>query len=126
MDCHQILSGACNVGDRCFAVGSVEGIPFTVSFKLVTTVQYLGHCSLVSLYSFDNFVLCAAMSLNVDCLNKKVSRWRLFSSLTLKSVYINSLETSIFQAREIVWISMAVSEVIVSFTFGQSLDFTFD
>lgn len=31
MNCHQILSGACNSGDRCFAVGSVEGIPFTVS-----------------------------------------------------------------------------------------------
>lgn len=31
MNCHQILSGACNAGDRCFAVGSVEGIPFTVS-----------------------------------------------------------------------------------------------
>lgn len=30
MDCHQILSGACNAGDRCFAVGSVEGVPFTV------------------------------------------------------------------------------------------------
>ncbi|XP_076053753.1 rabconnectin-3 alpha isoform X2 [Oratosquilla oratoria] len=29
MKCHQILTGACNVGDRCFAVGSVEGIPFT-------------------------------------------------------------------------------------------------
>lgn len=31
MDCHQILSGACNVGDKCFAIGSVEGINFTVS-----------------------------------------------------------------------------------------------
>lgn len=32
MNCHQILSGACNVGDKAFAVGSVEGIPFTVSY----------------------------------------------------------------------------------------------
>lgn len=31
MNCHQILSGACNAGDRCYAVGSVEGISFTVS-----------------------------------------------------------------------------------------------
>lgn len=30
MNCHQILSGACNAGDRCFAVGSVEGVSFTV------------------------------------------------------------------------------------------------
>lgn len=30
MNCHQILSGAANAGDRCFAVGSVEGISFTV------------------------------------------------------------------------------------------------
>ncbi|KAL5274949.1 DMXL1 family protein [Megaselia abdita] len=29
MNCHQVLSGACNAGDCCFAVGSVEGIPFT-------------------------------------------------------------------------------------------------
>jgi len=34
MNCHQILSGACNAGDRCFAVGSVEGVPFTVSILL--------------------------------------------------------------------------------------------
>lgn len=33
MNCHQILSGACNAGDRCFAIGSVEGIPFTVRTK---------------------------------------------------------------------------------------------
>jgi len=31
MKCHQILTGAANRGDRTFAVGSVEGIPFTVS-----------------------------------------------------------------------------------------------
>lgn len=30
MNCHQILSGACNAGDSCFAVGSVEGVSFTV------------------------------------------------------------------------------------------------
>ncbi|XP_040565654.1 dmX-like protein 2 isoform X5 [Lepeophtheirus salmonis] len=29
MKTHQILTGACNPGDRTFAVGSVEGIPFT-------------------------------------------------------------------------------------------------
>lgn len=32
MNRHQVLSGACNSGDHCFAVGSVEGIPFTVKF----------------------------------------------------------------------------------------------
>lgn len=30
MKCHQILTGACNAGDRSFAVGSVEGVSFTV------------------------------------------------------------------------------------------------
>lgn len=34
MNCHQVLSGACNSGDQCFAVGSVEGIPFTVSITV--------------------------------------------------------------------------------------------
>ncbi|KAL1117874.1 hypothetical protein AAG570_004187 [Ranatra chinensis] len=42
MNCHQILSGACNAGDRCFAVGSVEGIPFTA---------YAAGCNIVILAS---------------------------------------------------------------------------
>lgn len=42
MNCHQILSGACNGGDRCFAVGSVEGIPFTA---------YAAGCNIVILAS---------------------------------------------------------------------------
>ena len=28
MKLHQVLTGACNAGDKCFAVGSVEGIGF--------------------------------------------------------------------------------------------------
>lgn len=42
MDCHQILSGACNVGDKCFAIGSVEGINFTVSgfFLLILLLTF--------------------------------------------------------------------------------------
>lgn len=42
MDCHQILSGACNAGDRCFAIGSVEGVPFTA---------YAAGCNIVILAS---------------------------------------------------------------------------
>uniref|UniRef100_A0A8D8MH93 DmX-like protein 1 n=1 Tax=Cacopsylla melanoneura TaxID=428564 RepID=A0A8D8MH93_9HEMI len=42
MNCHQILSGACNVGDKAFAVGSVEGIPFTA---------YAAGCNIVILAS---------------------------------------------------------------------------
>ncbi|KAF6211101.1 hypothetical protein GE061_014215 [Apolygus lucorum] len=42
MNCHQILSGACNAGDHCFAVGSVEGIPFTA---------YAAGCNIVILAS---------------------------------------------------------------------------
>ena len=30
MNLHQVITGACNAGDKCFAVGSVEGVPFTV------------------------------------------------------------------------------------------------
>lgn len=30
MNLHQVVSGACNFGDKCFGVGSVEGVPFTV------------------------------------------------------------------------------------------------
>ncbi|XP_064608806.1 dmX-like protein 2 isoform X2 [Liolophura sinensis] len=29
MNRHQVLTGACNYGDQCFAVGSVEGVHFT-------------------------------------------------------------------------------------------------
>lgn len=42
MNCHQILSGAANAGDRCFAVGSVEGISFTA---------YAAGCNIVVLAS---------------------------------------------------------------------------
>ncbi|XP_072938045.1 dmX-like protein 2 isoform X3 [Epargyreus clarus] len=42
MNCHQVLSGACNSGDQCFAVGSVEGIPFTA---------YAAGCNIVILAS---------------------------------------------------------------------------
>ncbi|KAG4080274.1 hypothetical protein HA402_010766 [Bradysia odoriphaga] len=42
MDCHQILSGACNAGDKCFAIGSVEGVPFTA---------YAAGCNIVILAS---------------------------------------------------------------------------
>ncbi|XP_041980851.1 dmX-like protein 2 isoform X4 [Aricia agestis] len=42
MNCHQVLSGACNSGDQCFAVGSVEGIPFTA---------YAAGCNIVVLAS---------------------------------------------------------------------------
>lgn len=31
MNRHQVLTGAANAGDHCYAVGSVEGIHFTVS-----------------------------------------------------------------------------------------------
>lgn len=40
MNCHQILSGAANAGDRCFAVGSVEGISFTVR-KFSSSISFL-------------------------------------------------------------------------------------
>ncbi|CAG0916295.1 unnamed protein product [Notodromas monacha] len=42
MNCHQILTGACNAGDRTFSVGSVEGVPFTA---------YAGGCNIVILAS---------------------------------------------------------------------------
>ncbi|XP_069965712.1 dmX-like protein 2 isoform X2 [Bactrocera oleae] len=42
MNCHQILSGACNAGDRCFATGSVEGVSFTA---------YAAGCNIVILAS---------------------------------------------------------------------------
>ncbi|XP_055842018.1 dmX-like protein 2 isoform X1 [Episyrphus balteatus] len=42
MNRHQVLSGACNAGDRCYAVGSVEGIPFTA---------YAAGCNIVILAS---------------------------------------------------------------------------
>jgi hypothetical protein len=31
MNRHQVLTGAANAGDQCYAVGSVEGVHFTVS-----------------------------------------------------------------------------------------------
>ena len=34
MRCHQILTGACNASTDCFAVGTVFGVPFTVSANI--------------------------------------------------------------------------------------------
>jgi len=34
MNRHQILTGAANFGDSCYSVGSVEGVHFTVEYKL--------------------------------------------------------------------------------------------
>ncbi|KAK5649288.1 hypothetical protein RI129_000317 [Pyrocoelia pectoralis] len=42
MNLHQIVSGACNAGDKCFAVGSVEGVSFTA---------YAAGCNIVILAS---------------------------------------------------------------------------
>ncbi|KAF5272292.1 hypothetical protein FQR65_LT04949 [Abscondita terminalis] len=42
MNLHQIVSGACNAGDKCFAVGSVEGVAFTA---------YAAGCNIVILAS---------------------------------------------------------------------------
>ena len=33
MNRHQVLTGAANSGDQCFASGNVEGINFTVSIS---------------------------------------------------------------------------------------------
>jgi hypothetical protein len=38
MKCHQVLTGACNPGDKTFAVGSVEGM---LNSHLGTTRVYL-------------------------------------------------------------------------------------
>lgn len=65
MNCHQILSGACNAGDRCFAVGSVEGIPFTVCCKI--TVFFLIYVY-VNIYSYAGNI-----QRSLDCTPKKVS-----------------------------------------------------
>lgn len=32
MNLHQVLTGAVNPGDNCFSVGSVNNVPFTVSY----------------------------------------------------------------------------------------------
>ncbi|XP_050401312.1 dmX-like protein 1 [Patella vulgata] len=42
MNRHQVLTGACNLGDHCYAVGSVEGIHFTA---------YAAGCNIVILAS---------------------------------------------------------------------------
>ena len=46
MNRHQVLTGACNPGDQCYAVGSVEGIHFTVKIckhqeEILITITYI-------------------------------------------------------------------------------------
>lgn len=54
MNLHQIVSGACNAGDKCFAVGSVEGVPFTVIGKIKRNLYHLTElfCTLIGLRSW--------------------------------------------------------------------------
>ena len=42
MKCHQVLTGACNVGDKTFGVGSVEGVSF---------IAYAAGCNITILAS---------------------------------------------------------------------------
>ena len=42
MKCHQVLTGACNVGDKTFGVGSVEG---------VSLIAYAAGCNITILAS---------------------------------------------------------------------------
>ena len=39
MNRHQVITGAANSGDHCFAVGSVESINFTVSFMTPPPIE---------------------------------------------------------------------------------------
>lgn len=55
MNCHQILSGACNAGDRCFAIGSVEGIPFTV--RMYTSHSFIVCLVVYAIHMFINFYI---------------------------------------------------------------------
>jgi hypothetical protein len=69
MDCHQILSGACNAGDQCFAVGSVEGVPFTVRNisprkKLLSTKNQSFH-NLIAFIIANSTLVQAKLSLSV-------------------------------------------------------------
>lgn len=41
MNCHQILTGASNVG--CSALGSVEGVPFTVGLLICLVIDFSKH-----------------------------------------------------------------------------------
>ena len=43
MNQHQVLTGAVNPGDYCYSVGSVEGVPFTVSSFGVSSRVRLEH-----------------------------------------------------------------------------------
>ena len=46
MNRHQVLTGAANPGDSCFAVGSVEGVHFTVRIQqtfCTISVKFLFH-----------------------------------------------------------------------------------
>ena len=50
MNRHQVLTGAANSGDQCFASGSVEGVNFTVSMTPISrsmslqTLQWVYFC----------------------------------------------------------------------------------
>lgn len=77
MDCHQILSGACNAGDKCFAIGTVEGVPFTVS--------------VVFDFSFHLDFLCSPFFIIFHYLDRFIDEWIPFSVDLRAVVALNSI-----------------------------------
>ncbi|RWS14486.1 dmX-like protein 2, partial [Dinothrombium tinctorium] len=64
MNRHQVLTGAVNAGDNCYAVGSVEGVPFTA---------YTAGCNIVILASnFDRVQIIPGIlhgNVQVSCID---------------------------------------------------------
>lgn len=82
MNRHQVLTGAANSGDHCFAVGSVEGVHFTVSqapppFTLVQSSdepvrvsrlhQYFWFCADLDKDRIYGYILSISQWLKLPC-----------------------------------------------------------
>ncbi|KAJ8305006.1 hypothetical protein KUTeg_018589 [Tegillarca granosa] len=82
MNRHQVLTGACNSGDQCYAVGSVEGIHFTA---------YAAGCDIVILASdFQRVQIIPGVThgnVKVNCLDCSTDTGKIAASYQSK-VYI--------------------------------------
>ncbi|CAC5419370.1 DMXL [Mytilus coruscus] len=82
MNRHQVLTGACNPGDQCYAVGSVEGIHFTA---------YAAGCDIVILASdFQRVQIIPGVThgnIKVNCIDCSTDSGKIAASYKSK-VYI--------------------------------------
>ena len=104
MKCHQVLTGACNVGDKSFSVGSVEGVSFIVyaagcniiilanNFHRVQIIPGICHNNVqITCVDVSNDTGKIAVAYENKVIKQPVKRFWIYSTNLLKTTYKETL-----------------------------------